>query len=363
MKKIKIPRSLTVGLISVAIGLVFGAVIMLLIGKNPISAYQYLIIGATKNISKIGNILAIGTPLILTGLAVAFAFRTGLFNIGVPGQMFIGGLVSVIIALYVDIPFWGTQILAIIGGTLAGALWALVPAVLKSKFSVNEVVITIMTNWIAYWVVKYAVASEFLHGVFLTDSKTVAPEHTLRINALTKLFGGTYVNFGLLLAVVGVFVVWFLIEKTTLGFELKAVGFNRHASKYAGIKVSRDFIVSMMISGALAGLAGVTYYIGYSTSISSGALPSQGYDGIAIALLGANNPFGVAIAALFFAFLYAGVGFMSAMAQIPQELSSVIIAVIIYFAATSGLIERVMKNAETARQERIEKKMRAKEVK
>jgi simple sugar transport system permease protein len=162
---------------------------------------------------------------------------------------------------------------------------------------------------------------------------------SLRVEALTKFFHGSSVNLGLLLAIIAVIIIWWILEKTTFGYELKSVGFNIHASKYAGMKVNRNMVLSMMISGALAGLAGATLYLGYEQNMRIGVLPSQGYDGIAVALLGLNQPFGVLLAALLFGFMNAGSLFMNSAAAVPNELVSIIVAIIIYFAATSLMLE------------------------
>nr|WP_318504419.1 hypothetical protein [Bacillus sp. T3] len=166
---------------------------------------------------------------------------------------------------------------------------------------------------------------------------------TLKVPFLTEMFDGSYINLGIFLAVIAVIIVAFIINKTTLGFELKAVGFNRHAAEYAGMHVNRNIILSMLISGALAGLGGVALYAGNASTIQIGILPTAGYDGIAVSLLGANTPIGVFFAAILFGILYSGTGFMNAMTEIPPELANTIIAIIIYFAATSILIERVLK--------------------
>ncbi|MDF2859039.1 MAG: transporter permease, partial [Neobacillus sp.] len=179
----------------------------------------------------------------------------------------------------------------------------------------------------------------------------LAEESTLRAPFLTEMFEGSYINLGLFLAVIVTFIVAFIINKTTLGYELKAVGFSRHAAEYAGMRVNRNIILSMLISGALAGLGGVALYTGNASSMQIGILPSQGYDGIAVALLGANNPIGVFFAAILFGVLYSGTGFMNAMTEIPPELANTIIAIIIYFAATSVLIHRLMNKSEKRRKQ------------
>jgi simple sugar transport system permease protein len=230
----------------------------------------------------------------------------------------------------------------VLAGILGGGLWAFIPGLFKAKYNVHEVVSTIMMNWIAYWTVYYVVPAYFKGEFLETESRKLAEESTLRTPWLTEMFQGSYINLGLFFGVIAVLIVAFIINKTTLGFELKAVGFNRHAAEYAGMKVNRNIILSMLISGALAGLGGVALYTGNASSIQIGILPSQGYDGIAVALLGANSPIGVFFAAILFGILYSGTGFMNAMIEIPPELANTIIAIIIYFAATSVLIHRVL---------------------
>lgn len=328
-------------LAAVFLGLIAGAVLMVVIGKNPITGYISLFRGGLMNAERIGNTLATATPLILTGLSVAFAFRTGLFNIGAAGQMLIGGLCATAIGLTFS---WPRPILLFamaLGALVGGAVWGIIPGVLKAKFNVNEVVSTIMMNWIAYWSVYYIVPYYFKGEYLETESARLPEVASLKAPWLTGLFAGSYINMGLFLAIFAVIIISFLLSRTTLGYELKAVGFNRDASEYAGISVNRNVILSMMIAGALSGLAGATFYTGYASNLQIGVLPTQGYDGIAVSLLGANSPWGVLAAAIFFGILHSGKGFMNAMTKIPPDISDTIIAIIIYFTATSLLIEKV----------------------
>lgn len=336
-------RSGIISLLAILFGLIAGAILMAITGNNPIEGYRYLFEGGLKNISRTGNTLATATPLIFTGLSVAFAFRTGLFNIGAAGQMLFGGFCAVAVGLTLDAPKPLLLTVMIIAGFLGGALWAYVPGLLKAKFNVHEVVSTIMMNWIAYWTVYYAVPAYFKGEFLETESKKLSNSASLKVPFLTEAFGGSYINLGLFLAVIAVILFSFIINKTTLGYELKAVGFNRDAAEYAGIAVNRSIITSMLISGGLAGLGGVAYYAGNANSIQIGILPTQGFDGIAVALLGANTGIGVLLAAVFFGLLYSGRGFMNAMTDIPPEIADSIIAIIIYFAATSILIERFVR--------------------
>jgi len=336
-------RNMIVSLIAVLFGLLAGAALMLVTGHNPIEGYRFLLEGGLKNPERIGNTLATATPLIFTGLSVAFAFRTGLFNIGAAGQMLFGGLCATAVGLTLDLPKALLLVVMILAGFAGGALWAFIPGLLKARYNVHEVVSTIMMNWIAYWTIYYAVPAYFKGDFLETESRQLPEAAMLNVAWLMNMFDGSYINLGLFVAVLAVIVSAFVINKTTLGYELKAVGHNRHAAEYAGITVNRSIIVSMLISGGLAGLGGVAQYAGNASNIQIGILPSQGFDGIAVALLGANTPLGAMFAAIFFGLLYSGRGFMNAMTEIPPEIADSIIAIIIYFAATSILIERLVR--------------------
>ncbi|OPJ58536.1 ABC transporter permease [Clostridium chromiireducens] len=330
-------------ILAVVLGLIAGAVLMFAIGDNAIDGYSYLFQGGLKNISRIGDTLATATPLILTGLSVGFAFKTGLFNIGTPGQMLFGGFCATTIALTYNasMPRPVLLLVMIIVGALAGALWAFVPGLLKAKFNVNEVVSAIMMNWICYWIVYYAIPTYF-KGSTETESKNIPEIASLRTTWFSDLFSGSYINLGILIAIIAVIIIGFILNKTVLGYELKAVGFNRDAAEYAGMSVNKNIIIAMMISGGLSGLAGVAQYVGNASNIQIGIMPSQGFDGIAVSLLGANNPIGILVSAIFFGLLYSGKGFMNANTSIPPEIADTIIAIIIYFAAISAAVPIVV---------------------
>lgn len=336
----KINKECVVALIAVFLGLLAGAFLMALAGNNPFQGYLYLLRGGLMNAERIGNTLATATPLILTGLSVAFAFKTGLFNIGAAGQMLIGGLAATALGLSLDLPKLLLLPLVVIAAIIAGAIWGLVPGFLKARFNVHEVVATIMMNWIAYWSVYYVIPSYF-KGAYETESRKIPAAASLKVDWLTDLFNGSYINLGFFLALLAVVAIAFLLNRTTSGYELKAVGFNRHAAEYAGIRAERNIILSMVIAGALAGLGGAAFYVGYASNMQIGVMPTQGFDGVAVSLLGVNSPWGVLVSAIFFGLLHSGKGFMNAMTRIPPEIADTIIATIIYFAATAVLIERL----------------------
>jgi len=337
-------NTLTISFFATLFGLVAGALLIWAIGGNPIEGYGYIIKGALgigfEGFSRLGDTLSTSAPLILTGLSVAFAFRTGLFNIGAAGQMLFGGFCALAVGLSVNLPQPLMIPLIILVSFVGGAFWGLIPGLLKAIFNVHEVVSTIMLNWISYWLVYYGVQTFFKAATIETESKQVPEVSSLRLGWLSDLFNDSVINFGIFIAISAVIIVAFILNKTVLGFELKAVGFNRHAAEYAGVNVKRNIVMSMMIAGGLAGLAGAAEFLGNGTSIQIGVMPTQGFDGIAVALIGANTPIGAMFAAFFFAVLYTGKGFMSANTTIPPMIADTIIATIIYFAATSVLIEK-----------------------
>lgn len=333
-------QNLIVPFFSVLLGFLVGALVMLLSGHNPLEAYAALLKGAGMfgNIKRFGDTLLQMTTLILTGLSVAFAFRTGLFNIGVAGQMLMGGFIAVLLGVKLTLPKAIHLPLAVLAAATAGALWAFLPGLLKARYRINEVVTTIMLNWTAYWSVYYFVPT-YIPGHFTTESIPINPTASLRVQWLADLFRGSYVNIGIFLAFAAALAVWWILEKTVFGYELKTVGFNAQAAEYAGMRVSRNIIFSMMIAGALAGLAGATFYLGYTDNVKVGVLPSQGLDGIAVALLGLNTPIGVVLASFLFGFMNAGKLFMQSATSVPNELVSIINAVIIFFAAANLMLK------------------------
>ncbi len=340
-------RTMTVHLIAVFLGLAAGAVFMISTGNNPFAGYAYLFKGALMNYERIGNTLATATPLIFTGLSVAFAFNTGLFNIGASGQLLAGGLCATAVGLTVVLPKPLLLLLMLLAAIVGGGLWGFIPGFLKALFNVHEVVATIMMNWIAYWVVNYTVPAYFKGEFLETESRKIPDIASLRVPWLTELLDGSYLNLGFFIAIFVSLVIWVILKKTVLGYELKAAGFNRHAAEYAGMKVNRNIVLSMTIAGALAGIGGLSLYAGYAVNIQIGILPNQGFDGIAVSLLGANSPIGVLFTALFFGILHSGKGFMNAMTEIPPEIGETIIAILIYFAATKILIERFLDKMNT----------------
>ena len=330
---------LLVSVSAVILGMLAGCILILVIGKNPITGYSKLFMGALSNKRKIGATIGLSTQLIFAGLSFSFAYKTGLFNIGGSGQMLVGGITCSLLAhmLPAGIPRPIYLVIIILAAILAGGLWGFISGFLKAKFNVHGVVSCIMLNWIAYWICYDFIPRFIIDPSIAVKSAPIANERTLRSGIFTALFGKTTTaNLGFLLAIAAVVLIWFILNKTTLGFNLKAVGANRYCAEYAGIKVTKSIIISMAISGALCGLAGLSFYCGYSNIMEMGKMPSEGFDGIAVSLLGNATPVGSLVAGLFFGVLKNGKLSLAAIG-IPTELADTIIAIIIYFAATNVL--------------------------
>ncbi|MEG1524808.1 MAG: ABC transporter permease [Clostridia bacterium] len=334
--------ALIASLVAILMGLIAGSILMLVSGMDPIKGYGFLFKGGLMSVSRIANTIAYSAPLILTGLSLVLSFRTGLFNIGASGQMLMGGLAALAVGNWLAPTGMSKAILlpiVLMSSMLGGATWGFISGILKAKFNVNEVVSCIMLNWCAYWIVYNTVFDHFKSATIDSQSVSFPAAANLKVEALTKATGGSQLNLGILIAILAAVAILFILEKTILGYEMKAVGFNKYAAECNGINVEGNVIKSMTISGLLAGLAGAACYAGYNTNMQIGVLPSQGFDGIAVAILAGNSPIGTIFAALFLSVLHTGKGFMNSMAGIPPEIADAIIAIIIYFSATSKLIQ------------------------
>lgn len=337
-----------VPLISIALGLLVGAIVMIFSGYDPVQGYIALWNGIFGSSYSMGETIRQISPYLLAGLAVAFAFRTGLFNIGVEGQLIVGWFAAAYVGVAVELPKIIHLPLAIIAAAAAGALWGLVPGILKATLRVHEVIVTIMMNYIALHVVN-ALITTVSDGSYKTDR--VHPTASLRSDFLSNLTDFSTLHYGIIVALLMVFVMWFMLEKTKTGYELKAVGFNDHASQYAGMNVNKNIVLSMVISGAFAGLAGAMEALGTFGYISKmNGFTGMGFDGIAVALLGANTPLGVVFGATLFGSLKYGSNNMPNEAGVPVEIVSIVIALIIFFVA-SGYIIRVILNRMSKKKE------------
>lgn len=281
------------------------------------------------------------TPMIFAALAVAVAMRTGLFNIGVSGQMLAAGFLSSILVGYSGLNAVLSKPLVLLIGILAGALVGGLIGLLKYKFNINEVVSSIMLNYIIQYVCSFCINTFYVDPVS-RQSKAIAP--AARLTLADTVVGNLKMDIplGFVLALIAVFAVKFLLDRTKMGYEMKAVGFSRSASRYAGINVGKNIVVTMLISGALAGLAGVTYYLGYFASIQPRVLSSTGFDAIAVSLLGSNNPVGIIFSSFLITIVDKGSTYMSSAAGIQAEIADVITGIILLFSACSAFISYLL---------------------
>ncbi len=339
-------RNLLVPIISVIIGLLLGAVLMAVFNLNPISGYSSMLNASLGSQRSIGETLRQATPLLFTALGFSVANSAGFFNIGLSGQALCGWIVSVWIALaFPDMSKIVLVPLCVIAGALAGAMAAAIPGLLRAFFGTSEVIVTIMMNYILLYTSTF-----MLHEVMpesfrtsLDSSAMISQNASLRIPWLTQFFGGSRVSGGLILGLVALVAVWFLMKKTTLGYEIRSVGLNPFASEYAGMSSKRTIILSMVISGALAGLGGVVEGLGtYQNFFVQTASLSIGFDGMAVSLLGAGSSIGILLSALLFSILKIGGLGMQTGAGIPFEIVNVSIALIIFFVGINFLIRFLM---------------------
>ncbi|WP_370297718.1 ABC transporter permease [Ammoniphilus sp. YIM 78166] len=329
-------------LIAVLLGLLVGAVLMLISGYNPIVGYGALFTGIFGSLYDLGETIREVTPLIFTGLAVAFAFRTGLFNIGVEGQFIVGSLAAVAVGVLFDLPWYIHAPFAFLAGCVAGGLWAAIPGFLKAKLHVHEVITSIMLNYVALISVNYIIRTYLKSASERTEK--IKSSASLSFEPLSALFDYSRIHLGIIIALVFAFLFYIVLWRTIWGYELRAVGYNPFASEYAGMNVPRNLVTSMMISGLFAGAGGAAESLGvYGYMAINAASPGYGFDGIAVALLGSNNPIGIVLAAILFGSLQYGSNNMQHQAHIPTEIITIVIAVTILFVAANGAVKWLVK--------------------
>ena len=364
-------QKLLASLLSIVIGLFVGAVVVAIVGltkenigiRGMWDGIRLIFVGLFANgrnaagdlawgfnPASWGNMFFRATPVIMTGLSVAVAFKTGLFNIGAPGQYLMGTMTTLMLALGIPsetVPAGLIWIIAFLGGMIAGALWGAIPGILKAFLNINEVLACIMTNWLAANIVTWAfdvsnfknVAEGTKTGyIYKTTFNGVATPKL----GLDKLFPNSQVNGGILIAAVIAVLVYIIMNKTTLGYQLKACGANRHAARYAGINDKRNIVLSMAIAGALAGGGAALYWLSGNTEFfwsTYQALPAAGFNGIPVALLAVNNPIAVVFTGIFMAMLDIVGQNLTGFTAYNEYITDVIIAVIVYLSAFSLVIQ------------------------
>lgn len=321
----------------VLLAILMGTILILLCGANPLEAYTMFLGGVFGDLNGFCEIFVKATPLILTGLGCAVAFRTGFFNIGAEGQFYMGALAAAGVALGMpQVPGAGRIILALAAGFLAGGVWALIAALFKAKLGISEIIVTIMLNYIAINLIGIAVRT------FLMDPAGSVPQ-SAKIDAsvqLAQILPPTRLHIGFLIAVAAVLLIWFLLQKTTLGYEIKVVGFNKRAAACNGISVMKNIVISAFLSGGLAGLAGVVEVLAIQKKLLEGISSNCGYTAVLIALLAGNHPIGVLFVAVGMAAMQVGANTMQRQLGVPSAIVDILIGLVVLLILAKGIMSR-----------------------
>jgi simple sugar transport system permease protein len=345
----RISRPLAMPLLALATAFAVGAVIMLLSGDNPLAAYWGLLQGAFGGLGSISRTLRTATPFILTGLSVAFAFKAGLFNIGASGQYLMGTAASVAVGVAAKgLPVYIHLPLALLAGFVGGALWGAIPGVLKVWRGAHEVITTIMLNYVASlftsWLV-YAGGTQGQQPGPLSDPVAAAQgisqtSNVLPTAILPEFFPGVFndVHWGLVIALMAAGVIWWILRRSTFGFEVRTVGQNPTAARYAGIRVNWTIVLTMAIAGGLAGLAGAVETLGLHHRYAPEFTGSSGFEGITVALLGNTQPLGVVLSSIFMGALYGGAAKMQFISGVRGEIIQVVQALVLMLVAAPEIV-------------------------
>ncbi|PRX33573.1 nucleoside ABC transporter membrane protein [Orenia metallireducens] len=333
-------KEISIPLLAILSSFIIGTLIVIASGYDPIATYGALLQGAFGGLNSIADTLLAATPLIFTGLTVAFAYRCGLFNIGGEGQLLVGGLTAAWIGTFKGVPMIIHLPLTLLAAMVAGALWVAIPAILKAKLGVHEVITTIMFNYISYSLVAYFSLKVLAKPGSIQTPDIEPSAYLWRFSNVLDMY--SYLNIGFLIGLIVLFVIYYLLWKTTIGYEIRAVGISPDAAEYGGISAARNIILAMLISGALAGLGGAERAMGLFHNYRNGFSAEYGFTGIAVALLGRNHPLGIFLAALLFGALSNGQDYMNMLAGVPVDLVTILQAVIILFVAADLLFRRVL---------------------
>ncbi len=343
----------TAALLAIALGLIVGFIVMLVADpSNAMKGFNSVLLGG---LSRIGDVFYFATPILMTGLAVGFAFKMGLFNIGASGQYTMGMYFALYVGFMWDLPKGIHWVVAILAGMVGGMIWGFIPGIFKALLNVNEVITSIMFNYIGMYLVDMLIqGNSNMYVSAMTRTKYLPV--SVQIPALG--ISGSNVNFGIVLALVIGIILYIVLQKTTFGYELKATGFNKTAADYAGMKGKRNIILTMVIAGGLAGLGGAFAILAPSAITGSSmtyepinVIAANGFNGIAVALLGNAHPIGVIFSSVFISHIQRG-GTLASLHGFKPEIIDVVIAVIIYFSAFAMIMNAAAGNFIRARREK-----------
>ncbi|MEL7026640.1 MAG: ABC transporter permease [Pseudomonadota bacterium] len=352
---------LLVPLINIIIALIFAGLVVLAIGENPFEAIRTMVTGALSSTYGWGYTLYYATNFMFTGLAVSVAFHAKMFNIGGEGQAMLGGLGVAFVCLALPWPHWSLALpAALAGGALFGALWAAIPAYLQAARGSHIVITTIMFNFIAFSVLNYLLVNVMRPAGSMDPASARFPEGTVlpKISEILAVFGIPFssappLNISFLVAIAACFLVWLLMWRTRLGYEIRAFGHSETAAVYAGISPFKITMIAMLISGALAGAMAINNVMGEASRLVMNSVEGAGFIGIAVALIGRSHPFGVFLAALLFGFLYQGGAELGLWTNISRELVIVIQGLVILFAgALDNMVRMPIERAFLAARKR-----------
>ena len=333
-------------LIAIVIGFIIGAIFLAAAGISPAVAYGKLLSGIFGKTKFMIWTLVYASPLIFTGLSVAFSFRTGVFNIGAEGQFVVGSLAACAVGILVDLPPVIHALVCILAAAAAGFLWSYIVGIMKVKRGIHEVLSFIMFNWIAFYLSNYCVNLDILHkeGDGEATKNVLDSARILFPKGVCDALGCNSANWGFIFAVVAAVAIWVIIEKTTLGYRLKAVGFNKDAAIYGGINADQSILTALGISGALAGIGGAVQLLGMGARISQFAgQEGFGFDGITVALIAGSNPLGCIISGIFYGAMKYG-GSKLTMVGAPEEVIQIIMGCVVIFIAISQVFKNIFKN-------------------
>lgn len=329
----------TAALLAIVLGLVFGFIVMLFASPaNAAVGFQMVIVGGLK---RLGDVFYFATPILMTGLAVGFAFKMGLFNIGASGQYTMGMFFALYVGFMWKLPAGIHWVVCVIAGMIGGMLWGFIPGVFKALLNVNEVITSIMFNYIGMYLVDMLIQS---NAIMYISSKTRTAYLPVSAQIPTLGIPNSSVNVSIIIAILVAVILFIVLNKTTFGYELKATGYNKFAATYAGMNGKRNIILTMIIAGGMAGLGGAFAILAPSTISGSSmtyepinVIAANGFNGIAVALLGNNSPIGIIFSALFISHIQRG-GTLASLYGYKPEIIDVVIAVIIYFSAFAMLM-------------------------
>jgi simple sugar transport system permease protein len=352
----KILRVAGVPLFSVLLAVGIGSIIIKASGYDPLLAFSALFQGAFGGPRQIGETLLRATPLILTGLAVGFGFRANLFNIGAEGQLILGSMGAAWLGLLLaGLPTWASLPLILIGSAIFGAAWAFIPALLKAKVGAHEVITTMMFSWIALYLTSWIVGGPLKAPGAVPQSPMLPAQ--VWLPTLDQVIPGLVpmrAHFGFIIGLIAAVAVALILRRTTLGYEVRAVGLNPSAAENGGISVAKTTVWALCISGALAGMAGASQVLGethrFFDQVSAGS--GFGFTGIAVALLAKNDPVGIVLAAILFGALNAGAGTMQLEADVPQKIILIVQGLVIFFVAAETIINVFIKRRQKLALER-----------